>query len=71
MKYNIEAIVEIAGVKARWNDYGYKDKVESGHRLIRRIRRETGNRPLEIIKVTADDEDITEEVIEIEKGPRI
>lgn len=64
----IEALVKVDGIKSRWTDYGYRNKVHSGHKLIRRIRRETGYRQVEIVKVSVNEEDITEGVKQLDES---
>jgi hypothetical protein len=66
MKWNIEALIKIDGHKTLAFGVGY-NKVKAAHDMIRKIRRDTGFRPVEIIKITANEEDITEEVKEYDE----
>ncbi|TYS14260.1 hypothetical protein FZC78_19075 [Rossellomorea vietnamensis] len=64
MKWNLEAIVETDGVKSMHFDNAYGDKVILGLKLIKRIKSELSYDRFEIIKVMANEDDITEEVKE-------
>lgn len=73
MKHNISFLLRVSDSKMTFGGSFYVKKgklAETAYEQVRRIKRETGYRPMEILRVMVDDrEDITEEVIKIEKGP--
>jgi hypothetical protein len=73
MKRNISFLLLVSGSKTTFGGSFYVKggKVaETAYEQVRNIKRETGYRPMEIVRVMVDDqEDITEEVIKIDEAP--